>query len=391
MRVDGGLKPGLKQVWILYSDGSRAFQYEQLVSNQSGAVFSRSDIQKGNWEYGRRWREPTTYSFDALEQAGWFGDYYYQAYPSDFKRLFSGALQDSFAALPQWPDLDWPPYPGSLSSQAEIACLLQARDMKIDLSSAFAEGRKCVSGIAERTIKVLDAFTLTKKGNWRGASRVLGYTPNRKRMGKSTASDWLELQYGWLPFLSDIHGLHEEFNRDTVINAFRFTVRSIAKEPIDVNRRNAGNSAGSEALYSVTGYKYYRCCLTYEVSDDTYIIASRIGLTNPAELAWNLLPYSFVTDWFLPVGDWLGAMTAALGLRFISGTGSRGSKFTWSGETVADGSAHYVVSDVKCSGTRHSGGRGIYPNNPMPLPYFKNPLSTTHVANAVALIQGVRR
>jgi hypothetical protein len=38
------------------------------------------------------------------------------------------------------------------------------------------------------------------------------------------------------------------------------------------------------------------------------------GLLNPALLYWELMPYSFVVDWFIPVGDVLASLTAGLGL-----------------------------------------------------------------------------
>jgi hypothetical protein len=383
---------GWYDVWIIRPDGSREWSYESYTYPQNSEWFVRSDILKNPLDPVTRWRSPSAYSWEVHERTGWFGDYTYQAWPGDFRRLFSGALNQSFAAMPYYlPELQWPEYPSSLSARAEINCLLKARDMKVDLASAFAEGRKCVSGIAERTLKVLNAYSAVRKGKWKQGARYLGYTPNPKRMGKGAASDWLELQYGWIPLLNDIYGLHEEFNRDTVVEAFRFSVVSEAWEPINLVNIDAGISAGSHAMYDFIGKKYYRCSLTWEVDDDTYVIASRIGLTNPAEVAWNLVPWSFVADWFVPVGDWLGAVSAAVGLRFVGGTGSRGTKYTYHGRTKDAGQAAFVASSVKCSGTYHMGGRGIYRSSPMPLPYVKNPLSTQHVTNAVALIRSVRR
>jgi hypothetical protein len=43
------------------------------------------------------------------------------------------------------------------------------------------------------------------------------------------------------------------------------------------------------------------------------------GITNPLLLAWELLPYSFVVDWFIPVGDWLATVDYSLGLSFKEG------------------------------------------------------------------------
>jgi hypothetical protein len=48
----------------------------------------------------------------------------------------------------------------------------------------------------------------------------------------------------------------------------------------------------------------------------------RAGLALNLETAWDLIPYSFVVDWFLPVGDWLSKIckkSAADNLEIIDG------------------------------------------------------------------------
>lgn len=394
-RISKTERYGLKQVWQIFPDGHREFRRDQLVPKQTWSNFTRDDVRRNPMNNVTRWRSPSVYNWNAQERAGWYSDgYYCLQYPNYpiTENYYVGALDDSFAQLPSsHPDLQWPPYPGALVSRAEMSCLQQARDMKVNLATSFAEGKKAVDGIASRTNKVLSAYLDVRKGNWKKASKSLGYTPKPSRMGKGAANDWLELQYGWLPLLNDIYGLHQEANRQTVIEAFRFGVRSTVKEPFDRTEYNAGASAGSDANYSWTGHKYYKCRLDFEVSNNTFVIAGRIGLLNPAEVAWELVPYSFVADWFVPVGDWLSCMTAALGLRFCGGSGSRGVKYAYWGKTRPNGTWYSVSGVALCSGTHHSGGRGIYTSSPMPLPYLKNPLSTTHVTNAIALVTAVRR
>jgi hypothetical protein len=44
-----------------------------------------------------------------------------------------------------------------------------------------------------------------------------------------------------------------------------------------------------------------------------------LGLTNPIAVAWELVPFSFAVDWFLPVGNTLSALTAGQGLTWLGG------------------------------------------------------------------------
>lgn len=49
-------------------------------------------------------------------------------------------------------------------------------------------------------------------------------------------------------------------------------------------------------------------------------LPGRFGLLNPLEVIWELVPLSFVADWFLPIGDYLSALDAPFRFTHIGGT-----------------------------------------------------------------------
>jgi hypothetical protein len=49
-------------------------------------------------------------------------------------------------------------------------------------------------------------------------------------------------------------------------------------------------------------------------------LPARLGLLNPAEVIWELVPFSFVADWFLPIGDYLSALDAPMRFSHVGGT-----------------------------------------------------------------------
>lgn len=119
-----------------------------------------------------------------------------------------------------------------------------------------------------------------------------------------------------------------------------------------------------------------------------------IGLMDPASTAWELVPWSFVVDWTLPIGDWLSSLSATLGLSFRAGSYTYISKFNG----VARVDRERVRFDGydqfygQVTGTapvqRMRMNRVTYNGTPFPLPSFKSPFtSAKRAANALALAQ----
>jgi len=81
-----------------------------------------------------------------------------------------------------------------------------------------------------------------------------------------------------------------------------------------------GATVGAAAFDDYTR-RIRRCkwIIEYEVDDTRLANLDDWGITNPALLAWELVPYSFVVDWFYPVGDWLSQVGYSLGLYFVRG------------------------------------------------------------------------
>jgi hypothetical protein len=132
-----------------------------------------------------------------------------------------------------------------------------------------------------------------------------------------------------------------------------------------------------------------------------YTIASKLtqflaqtGFTNPVNLAWEVLPYSFVLDWLLPVGPWLTTLSAYDGLSFVDGFVTRFTRQEISAMIDYKGSfpGTYQPSTWDIAGRF---GRVYIIVNRTKLttfpsadcPQFKNPFSVTHALNGLALLE----
>lgn len=112
---------------------------------------------------------------------------------------------------------------------------------------------------------------------------------------------------------------------------------------------------------------------------------NQLGLVNPASLAWELIPWSFVVDWFIPIGPLLSVLTAPAGLIFISGTDNFKVQLTG---PYTHWYTYLGKVGMPASGTVQNLTYRRHPINDWPVvgPYFNpNPFSGDRSLKALAL------
>jgi hypothetical protein len=61
-----------------------------------------------------------------------------------------------------------------------------------------------------------------------------------------------------------------------------------------------------------------RAYVLYEVEAGLSAVLNDFGVLDFPASAWELIPFSFVVDWFIPIGDWIQAATPKLGVHVIT-------------------------------------------------------------------------
>lgn len=219
-----------------------------------------------------------------------------------------------------------------------------------------------------------------------------------KRLGVNNLlhvdSGYLELIYGWVPTLSDIYATYKYF-ADWDRNGLKPVVTVKAGAGIDDHQIiscGLGNPGPPLPPYpSVDGLQDRKSLafvrLDYEMVNPALHALQEMGVLNPVALAWNLLPYSFVVDWALPIGSYLSSWTADLGFAFKSGSISvleiqkfLPTSYKLAGNTVVGVPIGGEVKNVYFY-------RNVFDSSPSPrLPHFKNPLSGSHIGQSMALL-----
>jgi len=147
----------------------------------------------------------------------------------------------------------------------------------------------------------------------------------------AAANAWLEYSYGWVPFMNDVRAavntLMDISDRPTALTAtVTAKTRSSSKTQTAPGslRLIAWGTQGIDSYGHTETTTFDNFRAKWKFRPMPLELPGKLGLTNPMEVAWELVPFSFVVDWFLPIGDYLSSLDAPLRFQHISGSyGSR--------------------------------------------------------------------
>lgn len=197
------------------------------------------------------------------------------------------------------------------------------QDMKVNLAQALGERKQTARLLTDAVQRVIRSVVALRRGRIRDFCWEWGIPPKSRhlawdtsKVSKRWASLWLEYKYGWSPFLSDIYGSAETLaqralERDGVLRTkARVKSRTVLNDVIsDIAVDYPPKPSLKRRLVlkgAITGYGY-----AYFRIDKAM---PNLGVDNPALLAWELLPFSFVADWFLGIGNFLQGINALDGV-----------------------------------------------------------------------------
>lgn len=185
----------------------------------------------------------------------------------------------------------------------------------LQLANDMIEARKTVNMVAGPMLQVLRAYRSVRNGNFRQAANHLGI--NKKLADPRTPLNrWLELQYGWLPMLGTIND-----GVSILKDGFGTPGKGMYAKVVGGDKRPYEWESPDESDESLKLYGeiHARCGLIYSVDDAMIRSLDDSGVLNPLSIAWEAVPFSFVLDWFIPVGNVLSALTATAGLKLVHG------------------------------------------------------------------------
>ncbi len=179
------------------------------------------------------------------------------------------------------------------SAAVTLAEWHRSHDMIVTRGTQLLNVAKSIRALRRGDVRHLGGFSLNVPSGFRPKS-------------KGAANLWLEYHFGWSPLVQDIYNAVKVLSAEPPSNRVRATGRWL--EPID-------QTQGSNPVYRRIGtYECKTLCgAEVYVSNPNMALANQLGFINPATVAWELVPFSFLVDWFLPVGRFLESFSDLLG------------------------------------------------------------------------------
>lgn len=198
----------------------------------------------------------------------------------------------------------------SLRTEVSTSVMNKRGRTDANLWETLAEAHKASRLIPQMARKAADFVTF-------GVNRAIreGKTLSRHDARFSDpAGLWLQFRYGLTPIMKDIENVLKNVHNERRI--VRKTTRAMLTDHrVGAQKATYGPVDGGVKVDYVGNYDHQ--VRVRGMSLDEYSIGAieEIGFTTKGllTLPWELVPYSFVVDWFLNVGDYFGSLVGAFG------------------------------------------------------------------------------
>jgi len=185
----------------------------------------------------------------------------------------------------------------------------------VELSQAtalmsLAEGEKTIQSLVSVFRRALKIILAVRSLNFAALRREL--TP------KELQNRWMEARYALRPLMYEVSGIMDAVTKDARHDRFTFRGSVSSTETAE----------DEEVFTSDRGYRFYtlekHSSRTVEVRAgvlaklEELSLLNRWGFDQIAETVWEIIPFSFICDWFFNVGKTIASWTPEGGLRTLA-------------------------------------------------------------------------
>lgn len=276
-----------------------------------------------------------------------------------------------------------PAVPAAVYSAMEATLNARIANAQFDVAQFLGELPETVRMIADIIRLITDLYRSYRNAGWRGVgNNVRRFThihpsdrkkharkyKNAIRRAKTASSAYLALMYGVMPLMSEVYGLMQlAENGVEHAKKQKLVVRAHQEAALDPPKANASVCPVAVSWQGKVGSKG---AIHFSVRSPILATLDSYGIKNPLGLAWELLPLSFVIDWFAPVSAFIQGLSGFWGLEFSHGY--RTDYVKWNGDIAFTITPTYVGGEpAHVSGRLMSFYRSLYLSWPIPIPYVR--------------------
>lgn len=255
------------------------------------------------------WRQPTTYSRRCHKWTYLAGTRQEVkngvTYNWTGVRVIRNPAQDN----PPWVSWNFGILNHSGRDQVKVQAMNKLHSVSAELGTSMAEAKKTAHSLADDTHQLLLLLRKAKKSPWALPSHLRAFA----RAGNNPRELWLKWRYGYRPLIKDLYDQAE-----LIKNGLQ-SEPPIIRGSSRVVTKYSGKYQNGEYTTSITD----RCTIWGLISDELARGVGRVGLNDPLSVGWEVVPFSFVVDWFVPIGKLIRALQAPAGVSFLAGYASQ--------------------------------------------------------------------
>jgi hypothetical protein len=190
------------------------------------------------------------------------------------------------------------------------------------LANAILERVKTLESLHKRVVQITRFTKAVRKFQWDEAAKVLGFKRddksrvvnlhNLRTSAKAFGDNWLEFHFGWEPLVGEIGRCVELLQGDyPMLNAY-------GKAWQVTWQRNHFVKDGFTHVHDSQAVIKMRVATQIQITNPNLFLADQLGVVNPASVVWEAVPFSFVVDWFVNVGEFLNAWYPFPGCKLVN-------------------------------------------------------------------------
>jgi len=157
-------------------------------------------------------------------------------------------------------------------------------------------------------------------------ARLKGDKGAVKRLRKERqplANQVLETEFGWIPLFQDVHAALFTVVQQSNVAEW---ITSRARGTVDSESVTLSSGGNYRNTMRWTGKRWVTYNARVSIANPNLWLLNRLGLINPATVAWDIIPWSFVVNMFVNVNQMISSVTDEVGLSITDRNVTRGQR-----------------------------------------------------------------